>query len=482
MIAPARPGDPFGFLSGAVPGASTPGTPSLEDLLRRLLPANSTDTVTSTMPTAGPEPISNTRLSAMLRQDYARPEPAIPDYPPIRGIGYRIPIIPEPERPAPSFFEQSVPSEPSEPSLSNLHGFLTPRRVPASAPPPPIDRAPDDPLLPSMPPQVPSLTVEQVGTRSGRIADAAKRAVTDLFEAPLGLSNESLGPLINQKPADYEGARGATSLFRTFNKVLIQGGSQALDVAGRLALAPLAGGIAAVTQAARESGMSETDARKLERDFNALAVSAGVVSGGMLGGPPRAPWPRRVLAESDLRGVIDDAVRTLPREARAGVKESLRDAFKTGEEAGTKAAKSAPAAASTEGQFVPKPPLTELPEFSYTADPMTAEEFRLLPQHGKVDPHRLRTSQDTNRDVFRPERGVENKSVLETTNELRTIPNKEDTIPEIRIFELNGKVFTLDHRRLISHQLADVQIKYRKAIPKEVQDELWPKILKYKEN
>ena len=492
MIAPARPGDPFAFFSRIVPGASTPGAPLLDDLLIRMLPNGAPDVsppapigtapgVSAPVPIGTvPDTVSNARLSAMLRQDYARPEPAAPSYPPIRGLGYRIPILPEPDRSAPSFFEQPVPSEPSP---SNLFGFLTPRRAPASAPPAQIDRAPNDPLLPSMPPQVPSLTVEQVGTRSGRIAGAARRAVADLFEAPLGLSDETMGPLINQGPEDFQGARGAASLFRTFNKVFIQGGSQVLDAAGRSALAPLVGGIAAVTQAAREVGMSETGARKLERDLNAIAVSASVASGGMLGGPPRVPWPRRVLAEADLRGVIDDAVRTLPREARTGVKEKLRDAFKAGEEAGKEAAeasqapegipKSAAISASPESQFVSKPPLATLPDSSPTVNPMTAEEFRSLPQRGKIDPHRIRTLQNFNNDKFRPEKGDgQRKSVLEMTNQLRTIPDYENKVPEIRIFEFNGNVFTLDHRRLVSHRLADVQIRYRKAKDREIKKDL----------
>lgn len=46
------------------------------------------------------------RLSNMLRQDYAPPEPATPKYPPIRGTGYRIPAIPPRETFAPSNSER----------------------------------------------------------------------------------------------------------------------------------------------------------------------------------------------------------------------------------------------------------------------------------------------------------------------------------------------------------------------------------------
>jgi hypothetical protein len=40
----------------------------------------------------------------MLRQDYA-PAPVVPKYPPLRGFGYRIPIIPPREQPAPPLAE-----------------------------------------------------------------------------------------------------------------------------------------------------------------------------------------------------------------------------------------------------------------------------------------------------------------------------------------------------------------------------------------
>jgi hypothetical protein len=42
-------------------------------------------------------PSESARLSALLRQDYARSEPAVPDYPPVRGFSYRIPVLSEAE-------------------------------------------------------------------------------------------------------------------------------------------------------------------------------------------------------------------------------------------------------------------------------------------------------------------------------------------------------------------------------------------------
>jgi phage-Barnase-EndoU-ColicinE5/D-RelE like nuclease1 len=133
----------------------------------------------------------------------------------------------------------------------------------------------------------------------------------------------------------------------------------------------------------------------------------------------------------------------------------------------------ADAGAASKTAFTSKPLLTELPEFSYTVNPMQADEFRKLPQRGKVNPHRIRTSQDTNEDKFRLEKGDEQKkSVLEMANELRTIPGKEDKISEIRIFERDGKVYSLDHRRLVSHRLAEMPIRFRTANPREIKREM----------
>jgi hypothetical protein len=64
----------------------------IEQMLQTLLHRPSTSDV--------PEPIPTARLSEMLRQDYA-PEPVVPKYPPLRGFGYRLPIIPPRELPAP---------------------------------------------------------------------------------------------------------------------------------------------------------------------------------------------------------------------------------------------------------------------------------------------------------------------------------------------------------------------------------------------
>lgn len=115
MNARLRPGELARSPTGAAPGAATPGVPSIEDLLKRLLPAPS--------PNAEPEPLSNARLSEMLRQDYA-PEPPVPVYPPMRGVGYRIPIIPEPEPDLRPLSERIGLSSPPPPPPTDMLGAL----------------------------------------------------------------------------------------------------------------------------------------------------------------------------------------------------------------------------------------------------------------------------------------------------------------------------------------------------------------------
>lgn len=86
--------------------ANSAQTPSADELLYRSL-AGFDGSKPVSLPEPPPSLLTNAnrtadiseaaaamRLSNMLRQDYAPPEPAAPKYPPLRGIGYRIPIIP----------------------------------------------------------------------------------------------------------------------------------------------------------------------------------------------------------------------------------------------------------------------------------------------------------------------------------------------------------------------------------------------------
>ena len=48
-----------------------------------------------------------------------------------------------------------------------------------------------------------------------------------------------------------------------------------------------------------------------------------------------------------------------------------------------------------------------------------------------------------------------------------------DDLPAIRVFEKNGKTFSLDNRRLKAFQEAGVPIRTVKATPQEIANEAW---------
>jgi hypothetical protein len=59
------------------------------------------------------------------------------------------------------------------------------------------------------------------------------------------------------------------------------------------------------------------------------------------------------------------------------------------------------------------------------------------------------------------------KSLEETRDDFAA--GKADDIPPIRIYERDGKVWTLDHRRLIAAREAGKDLRYRKATPREIE-------------
>jgi hypothetical protein len=427
-------------------------------------------------PSDVPAPIPTARLSEMLRQDYA-PEPAVPKYPPLRGFGYRLPIIP-PREPDSDPFDALFGHHrggPRELPAASLSGLAMRGRGGSALEPSSEHRpfAQNDRLVTPVPIRKPDRGFLPSTTRIGK---AARDAVAGLFEAPLGLSDASMGSLINRKPEEIRGVGG---LIRTFNEVLIQGGSQTLDLAGRTAFAPVVGGIAAVTQAAQEAGMSRANARRLERDLHVLVVSVGIASGTAFGKGPRVPSADRVLAEADVRGMLDNAVLDLPRNARARAKQTLRDAFRDGKEAGVKAVQKRqrteppPRPVTTKIEQAPKPPITELPAISRTVNPMTVEEFNNLPPTGTVDANRIRTLQDGISPKFRPNPATgEEPTLLETINALRANPAAAGQYGPIRIFRDGDRTYSLDHRRLLAHRLAGVPVRYRMATAGEVANEL----------
>lgn len=61
----------------------------------------------------------------------------------------------------------------------------------------------------------------------------------------------------------------------------------------------------------------------------------------------------------------------------------------------------------------------------------------------------------------------------DTISGLKNGSIKPTDLPEIRIVEKDGKLFTLDNRRLYAAHEAGTQVRYRMATPEEVAKESW---------
>ncbi len=119
--------------------------------------------------------------------------------------------------------------------------------------------------------------------------------------------------------------------------------------------------------------------------------------------------------------------------------------------------------ASKAGDMVASP--VRLPEISRTRNPMTPDAFRKLPDSGTIDPFRIRSAQDSVRKTFRDRRSLE-----EMIEGLRSGKVRPEDIPPILIVEADGKVITLDHRRLVAFREAGISIHYRKATSEEMRE------------
>ena len=108
----------------------------------------------------------------------------------------------------------------------------------------------------------------------------------------------------------------------------------------------------------------------------------------------------------------------------------------------------------------------QIPSVSKTENPMEKREYDSLPENGKINPKRIRTMQDTISRRFR-----DGKSLEETRDDFAA--GKADDIPPIRIYERDGKVWTLDHRRLIAAREAGKDLQYRKATAAEIARDGW---------
>jgi hypothetical protein len=87
---------------------------------------------------------------------------------------------------------------------------------------------------------------------------------------------------------------------------------------------------------------------------------------------------------------------------------------------------------------------------------------------GFIDPKTVRFTQDS---IASELRG--GGSLDDLAKGLQSGKVKPADIPPIRVFERDGKLFTLDNRRLEAFRRAGVKVPYRRATPEEVADESW---------
>lgn len=87
----------------------------------------------------------------------------------------------------------------------------------------------------------------------------------------------------------------------------------------------------------------------------------------------------------------------------------------------------------------------------------------------RIDPHLVRFSQRSAKFIFSD--GVNTIASLATA--LREGRIDLERFPPIRLVEKDGRLFTLDHRRLEAFRRANVTIPYRMATPKEAAKESW---------
>jgi len=115
------------------------------------------------------------------------------------------------------------------------------------------------------------------------------------------------------------------------------------------------------------------------------------------------------------------------------------------------------------------------PGFKADRNFLTVDEFRVLPSEGRIDPQRIRTSQSSFKEEFKPKRDasgkIQKRTVGGLTDELRDGVKKPEEIQAIMLVEFKGHIYTVDHRRLISFRRAGADIPYRKVEFNKLSDE-----------
>ena len=85
-----------------------------------------------------------------------------------------------------------------------------------------------------------------------------------------------------------------------------------------------------------------------------------------------------------------------------------------------------------------------------------------------LDPQSIRFSQASIKATFR-----DGTSIDDLVEELQSGRLHPHNVPAIRVFERDGKLFTLDNRRLEAFRRAGVHVPVRMATPQEIAEEAW---------
>jgi len=94
---------------------------------------------------------------------------------------------------------------------------------------------------------------------------------------------------------------------------------------------------------------------------------------------------------------------------------------------------------------------------------------KLIGNEGYIDPKQVRFTQDSIAGNFKEK---DKGSVYDLIDALKSGKVKPEDIPPIRVFEKDGKIYSLDNRRLYAFQQAGVKIRWVRADPKLVEQQL----------
>jgi hypothetical protein len=85
-----------------------------------------------------------------------------------------------------------------------------------------------------------------------------------------------------------------------------------------------------------------------------------------------------------------------------------------------------------------------------------------------VDPNQVRFSQSSIKSTFK-----DGGSIDELAQALKSGQVRPEDIPPIRLVKKNGRVYTLDNRRLEAFRRSGLEVPYRMATPYETAEESW---------